>query len=423
MPSPGNDIMVTALTPNMLKFMNTRERESNIRKRVKFFTMHHPMFPRCSEAGIDFLRKQRERQKKKMVEPPRNDEPGRCEELTWDVNLVLEDFPCTAEDQQTHNKRTRKRYRTSDHELYEEFLRKGFESVDQLRASCPLVYARLVEQVVQHSVTRFHDEWHRFVRSRLYRAFDDLISARSGYLNETSPIEKIVAFGAGSFNPGDPARPKNHPNHPLIAVGRAHRIQHAALLLARRIVFETCKRHTKTITEEDIPIYLQDPELRDIDKKVAENYYNLMVVECVLEGDDVEQEGWLKLDESTFFFDFNTTFPIYQLLFEITRPAAIFSSTRIQEDEFTPNIAFPAKVKRDGKKIDIAGVGRSEYTFEDFEEDYCPFEMNLRGLKVGSYTDPKEPHADGYDGETYLGGQPTLYIRRPHVVKTSRAKY
>jgi hypothetical protein len=68
------------------------------------------------------------------------------------------------------------------------------------------------------------------------------------------------------------------------------------------------------------PIILQDPEYTDEDQKAA-NAEGMTIVNANFGY----EEGWLKLDESTLVVDHITDFPILDLIFEITRPAAIFS--------------------------------------------------------------------------------------------------
>lgn len=57
----------------------------------------------------------------------------------------------------------------------------------------------------------------------------------------------------------------------------------------------------------------------------------------------------------------------------------------------------------------------SSYTFENIKNDYDEYEMDLTNLELGTPGD-LVPKRDGYSGETYLGKQLTLYIRRSQLV-------
>ena len=122
--------------------------------------------------------------------------------------------------------------------------------------------------------------------------------------------KKIVAFGAGSLGY---AREKewDFVNGSIVAA----QTQHAALL--------SIQKKLEIIYSHKIPIYLQDPEYTEEDKKAAEKFGMK-----ILNGNFGFGEAWLQLDEWTLVFEFRcvTSFqPLYQIIFEISRPLAIFS--------------------------------------------------------------------------------------------------
>ncbi|CAG8980745.1 hypothetical protein HYALB_00013695 [Hymenoscyphus albidus] len=273
-------------------------------------------------------------------------------------------------------------------------------------------YEEMVDIAVGHSSKFFDRELERLNKSKLYDSLKKLFDTHSESLSKIHPIEKIVAFGGGTLKPAQRYADAGS------SCG-AQRTQHATLLVARDMLWEYSENSKGVAMKDDIKILIQDPEYLDIDERIA-NLNGMEVLKC--DTDKHTQAGWAKIDESTFFFDLGTTFPLHQLLFEITRPAAIFSPDKIVEDSFLPNIAFPATIMlEDGKEIDIAGVGRSGYTFMNFTKDCECYKMDLEGLELGSRS-KKElgwDFNDGHSGGTHIGRKPTPYIRRPHVVENS----
>jgi hypothetical protein len=122
--------------------------------------------------------------------------------------------------------------------------------------------------------------------------------------------KKIVAFGAGSLGY---ARDKEweFTKGGILAA----QTQHAALL--------SIQKKLEIIGPHKIPIYLQDPEYTEEDKKVADK-----LGMNILNGNFGFGEAWLQLDEWTLVFDFRCAMsflPLYQIIFEISRPLATFS--------------------------------------------------------------------------------------------------
>ncbi|KAE9366743.1 hypothetical protein N431DRAFT_445443 [Stipitochalara longipes BDJ] len=122
--------------------------------------------------------------------------------------------------------------------------------------------------------------------------------------------KKIVAFGAGSLGY---ARDKtwDFANGSILAA----QTQHAALV--------SIQKKLEIIYSHKIPIYLQDSEYTEEDKKIADK-----LGIKILNGNFGFGETWLEIDEWTLAFDFRcvTSFPpLYQIIFEITRPLAIIS--------------------------------------------------------------------------------------------------
>jgi hypothetical protein len=92
-------------------------------------------------------------------------------------------------------------------------------------------------------------------------------------------------------------------------------IQHAALLSIRR----SLELHP---TDPPISIILQDLEYTEDDKEAAES-----LEMTIVNGNFGYEKGWAKLDDSTLLVDLSADFdfPILGLVFEINRPAAIFT--------------------------------------------------------------------------------------------------
>jgi len=130
--------------------------------------------------------------------------------------------------------------------------------------------------------------------------------------------KKIVAFGAGSLGY---ARDKDWE----FADGSilVSQTQHAALL--------SIQKKLEIIYSRKIPIYLQDPEYTEEDKKAADK-----LGMKIINGNFGFGEAWLQLDEWTVVFDFRcaTSFPpLYQIIFEISRPMAIFSVEKLTDPD------------------------------------------------------------------------------------------
>jgi hypothetical protein len=131
------------------------------------------------------------------------------------------------------------------------------------------------------------------------------------YFTPKLNCRKIVAFGAG---PLGYAREKEDTivNGSLLAA----QTKHAALYSIRRKL--------QIIYRHEIPVYLHDSEYTLEDKKATEKLLDMKVVNGAIGFG----EGWIHLDRSTVVFDFrclNDFPPLYQIIFEITRPLAIFS--------------------------------------------------------------------------------------------------
>lgn len=137
-------------------------------------------------------------------------------------------------------------------------------------------------------------------------------------------IQKIVAFGGGSLGF---ARNKEFgfANGSILAA----QTQHAALNSIRQkleIIYRDKNDH-----HYKIDVYLQDPSYTEEDKKAAKKFFNMTIVD----GTVGFGEAWLELDESTLVFDLrciNSFPPLYQIIFEITRPFAIISVDRWEPD-------------------------------------------------------------------------------------------
>ena len=145
---------------------------------------------------------------------------------------------------------------------------------------------------------------------------------------------KIVAFGGYGISA------------PPTMVKRMQ-TQHAALLAIREVWKET--------NQGDFPIYLQDPQYLAMDQDVA--------AKCgmqILNGDFSHQMGWAKIDDSTLVVDLSTVFPIYELIFEIGRPAALFTPGPIDSNStgLWVDQPYSLTLQYDRKEIVVPYLGR-----------------------------------------------------------------
>jgi hypothetical protein len=130
-------------------------------------------------------------------------------------------------------------------------------------------------------------------------------------------------------------------------------IQHAALLSIRRSL------ETLHPTDPPIPIILQDPEYTEDDKEAAESFEMTIV-----NGNFGYEKGWVELDDSTLLVDLSADldFPVLDLVFEITRPAAIFTVCQydLQEEEYWRYRPFSYALLDDQEppeEITVPGLG------------------------------------------------------------------
>ena len=169
-----------------------------------------------------------------------------------------------------------------------------------------------------------------FKSTLLYNRIKEL--ARSTF--SQVKCNKIVAFGGYGIS----ARPN---------MAKRMQTQHAALLAIREVWKET--------NQGDFPIYLQDPQYLAVDQEVAAKYGMQ-----ILNGDFGHQMGWAKIDDSTLVVDLATAFPIYEIIFEIARPAAIFTPGPIDSDStgLWVDQPYSLTLRYDGKQIVVPDLGR-----------------------------------------------------------------
>jgi hypothetical protein len=130
------------------------------------------------------------------------------------------------------------------------------------------------------------------------------------------PCKKIVAFGGYSMSL---ARFEKHGVQdgsyykdwdPL-----RYQIEHAAVMSIHKTL--------EKIYNTKLPVFLQDLNYTQSDRRAASEFEKPMKI---VNGDFGFQEGWVEIDESTFFIDLSAKVDgFYRQLFEFTRPAAIFS--------------------------------------------------------------------------------------------------
>lgn len=162
------------------------------------------------------------------------------------------------------------------------------------------VIARVAKKHFETTTDKFLSE------SSLWARLQSLLRDNTSYLK--AAVENIIAFGAAELVPAK----KWPPNlvHKCL-------IQHRVVLEARKLL------------HNEIPIYLQDPAYVDEDVETAK----LLDMKVTKYGFN-EHEAILKLNEGSFVFDFLSVFPVYNTIFEITRPAAIFSGCQIVKEAF-----------------------------------------------------------------------------------------
>jgi len=175
------------------------------------------------------------------------------------------------------------------------------------------------------------------------------------------PCKKIVAFGGYSmslaryekqcgsyYRDWDPLRWQN---------------EHAAVMS----IHNTLER----IYNTKLPVFLQDLNYTEEDKRAASQFEKPM---NIVNGHFGFQEGWVEIDESTFFIDLSTPKTnvdgFYRQIFEFTRPAAIFSvfhyRSRPERDwrkapfvfhlQQAVGVTVTNKTKK-GPKVDYPGLG------------------------------------------------------------------
>ncbi|TEY51155.1 hypothetical protein BOTCAL_0270g00170 [Botryotinia calthae] len=238
----------------------------------------------------------------------------------------------------------------------------------------------------------FQETIARFEKSELCQRFESFFEK----LCKDGKFNKIVAFGTGPIA--------------VIDAGSAgprvrNQVQHASMLTIRR-VWERCNPGKR------LSIYLQDPLYN---KRCVEVAYDHNM--RILDGDFGHQMGWLKIDKSTLVMSFSCTFPLAQLVSEITRPAALYFTGAIIEDfiefkgddplrVFSTTLALP-----DGGSVDIPGLGATQPSWPSFDKEYSEKSLNVKGLSVGKFKDPLVT-IEGCNGDSHLGANPKLYIRK-----------
>lgn len=100
------------------------------------------------------------------------------------------------------------------------------------------------------------------------------------------------------------------------------------------------------------PIFISDVAYQKLDEEAAASY-GMQVVNSKIG----HQVGWTLLDEATFLVDLRICFPIYQLAFEITRPAAIFCPFWLDSDIFGNHKIYSLMLEHNGETIEIPKEG------------------------------------------------------------------
>jgi hypothetical protein len=171
------------------------------------------------------------------------------------------------------------------------------------------------------------------------------IVAFGGYAMSLARSEKHGVLGGSYYRDWDPLR---------------YQIEHAAVMS----IHKTLER----IYNTKLPVFLQDLNYTQSDRRAASEFEKPMKI---VNGYFGFQEGWVEIDESTFFIDLTTNVDgFYRQLFEFTRPAAIFSVLeyipRPETDWRKAPFVFHlqgeydgavVRQKKDGPKRDYPGLG------------------------------------------------------------------
>ncbi|KAE9380690.1 hypothetical protein N431DRAFT_459612 [Stipitochalara longipes BDJ] len=215
-------------------------------------------------------------------------------------------------------------------------------------------------------------------------------------LSRQMPCKKIVAFGAWAMSlahpelsvPIDDRKLTFYPSDAPMRM----QVQHAAIFAVRNIL--------EIFYNRKIPLYLQDMNYVEVDKKAAQGLQNPAII---VNGDFGFQQGWVEIDESTLFFDCSfLTDGFYHHIFEYTRPAAILSLVTYYPDfknDFRKaqwSYTYPVDDVHGFWDLHYPGLGIKDYSAGivkvlDYEYDRLIMDENTQQRFIG---------------------MPTLYIRK-----------
>ncbi|KAK0113898.1 hypothetical protein ONS96_014748 [Cadophora gregata f. sp. sojae] len=350
--NPYFGINLNPLDWKTLLRMNVEDREREIVTRANFYTWGRPLLRAMSRALMEAINIALENGDVSF------EKPREAKQLDWKVHEM---FPYTDKEKE------------------------GEEFVNDRREK----YWPSANDIISH----LDKNLDQFRKTLLCKRLTELVRR----LFEKTSCCKVVAFGIGPLTTSiDPE-----------TAGCRRLFYQTASLIVFREVWKECHENSN---ETDFKIFLQDPLYwqQDVD---AAQHYNMEVVN----GLHGHQMGWLKIDQKTLVCDFGTTLRMCDFLMEFARPIAIFTNyvwdvEFVAEDE--PYVYFLKKDK-DDLPLPFPGAGTTrKKSHQKMNELYSRNLLNRSQLDVGFPETEKIPHADGGGGNNYLGGSPTLYIRK-----------
>ncbi|CAG8976747.1 hypothetical protein HYALB_00010471 [Hymenoscyphus albidus] len=252
------------------------------------------------------------------------------------------------------------------------------------------------EMLAELGEKNFFESTKFFLESTLYKQLMDELKKEANK-ERLKGITDMVAFGGSDAMQLD----RTEANHVLKCV-----VQHRTMYDCREVI-----RGFSGKSKEEISAYAQDPMYTE------EDALTLGRVGIDVTGARFNQHDALtKLNENSFVFDFIVCYPVENIIFKITRPAAIFTHFYIDEETFTKYSATEDQyVNFEGADYRIPGHTpmQENYKFEKFQEDYEEIALDVSKLLAGKPGgEDREAHRDGWRGFSYLGYHPHLYIRR-----------
>ncbi|CAG8960181.1 hypothetical protein HYFRA_00010660 [Hymenoscyphus fraxineus] len=373
------DVRIEPLTPEILAAMKTEEeRKKAIRERGNWF-YNSGMKIYINTEGQEFAKVEREKPHDSPI--PYHYSWRHAMETKYGEGHTLWTF-------RGINKRGENPYEDPDPGMGKSLATKEIRETKDLE--------KKREMLAELGEKNFFESTEFFLESTLYKQLMDELKKEANK-ERLKGITNMVTFGGSDAMPLD----RWEANHVLKCV-----IQHRTMYDCREVI-----RGFAGKSREEISAYAQDPMYTE------EDALTLGRVGVEVTGARFNQHDALtKLNENSFVFDFIACYPVENIIFEITRPAAIFTYCCIDEETFTTYSATKDKyVKFEGADYKIPGHTpmQENYKFEQFQADYKEIALDVSKLLAGKPGgEDKEAYRDGWMGYSYLGYHPHLYIRR-----------